>query len=378
MNPLPSATDFALGITDVEKVYGAHRALYPLSMTVRSGEFLAIVGPSGSGKSTLLKIIGGFETPTGGRLLMDGADITHQPPAERPTRMVFQRLALFPHMSVADNIGYPLKLRGEAPDAILDRALELMALMHLNASYADRLPSQLSGGEQQRVALARALISSPRILLLDEPLSALDAKLKKDLQAELRSLHRALGVTFVHVTHDLEEAMILADRICVMRHGRIEQIGRPQDIYYRPRTAFVAQFIGETNLLPARVSHRQDLAHLELTIGDQTLGAVMHEDQVEESVGEGAVLAMVRPEHIHIIEGGDDTAGDQGVLTITARVAEVFDRGPVTQYRTMVAGASVPIVFEVHGSRDPLHKVGEVITLGIPAGEVFVLQADAT
>ena len=242
-----------LAIDDIRRSYGGYAALKGVSLGVQPGEFIALVGPSGCGKTTLLKLIAGFETAQSGSIRIEGRDMAGVPASQRPTSMVFQKLALFPHMTIAENIGFPLKLRRVDAATIDGRVREMLELMQLKPEYLSRFPKQLSGGEQQRVALARSMISSPKLLLLDEPLSALDVKLKKVLQAELKRLHRQLGVTFVHVTHDLEEAMMLADRICVMRSGEILQIGRPNDIYYRPADAFVAGFIGDTNLLPIEV-----------------------------------------------------------------------------------------------------------------------------
>ena len=256
---MPAGT--ILEIHDVTKTYGRYEALKGVSLSVDKGEFVALVGPSGCGKTTLLKQIAGFEDPTSGRIAIAGKDMAGVPAAKRPTSMVFQRLALFPHMTVAENIGFPLKLRKVAPEKIASRVGEMIALMQLKPEYLSRYPRELSGGEQQRVALARSMVSSPELLLLDEPLSALDVKLKKVLQAELKRLHRSVGVTFVHVTHDLEEAMMLADRICVMRDGRILQLGTPADIYYRPADRFVAGFIGETNLLPITVIAQRRIRH---------------------------------------------------------------------------------------------------------------------
>lgn len=363
------AIDAGLVVDGVAKSYGDAVAIQGASISVAEGEFLAIVGPSGSGKSTLLKIIGGFEPPSRGRVLIDGRDITADPPASRPTSMVFQRLALFPHMTVAANIGFPLKLRRVDPRVLDERVAAMMRLMHLRPDYAERYPAQLSGGEQQRVALARSMISSPRILLLDEPLSALDAKLRKNLQAELRALHRTLGVTFVHVTHDLEEAMILADRICVMRDGAIVQVGAPADIYHRPVSAFVAGFIGETNLIPVRLLRladgriRVDSAIIE---GDE---AIVAPSQIDEAVRDSDALLMVRPEHLRPARSAER-------CRIRARVEEVFMKGPVVQYRAAATKAATPVVFEVQGERRPEQEVGAVVDLAFDMSHAFVCKAD--
>lgn len=351
----------------IAKSYAGTVALRGVSLEVRSGEFLALVGPSGSGKSTLLKIIGGFEAPTHGRVLIDGRDVTADDPARRPTSMVFQRLALFPHMTVAQNIAFPLKLRKVEAAEIGARIEAMMRLMHLKAEYASRYPAQLSGGEQQRVALARSLISSPRILLLDEPLSSLDVKLRKNLQAELRALHRKLGVTFIHVTHDLEEAMILADRICVIRHGEIVQVGTPSDIYYRPRSAFVASFIGETNLIPIRIVARTaSVAHYESTIVTDPRPLLPCE-QLDEAVQPGGAILMVRPEHLRPIRDGNSDC------RIAARIAEIFLKGSVIQYRALSQSANVPLVFEVQGARVAELQIGDEVELGFRRADAFAL-----
>ncbi len=352
------------------KTYAAHLALKPTVLEVRAGEFLALVGPSGSGKSTFLKMLGGFERPSAGRVLIDGIDVTDVEPAGRPTSMVFQRLALFPHMTVGDNIGFPLKLRKIPPRERAERVADMMKLMQLKPEYLRKYPAQLSGGEQQRVALARSMVSSPRILLLDEPLSALDAKLRMNLQAELRSLHRRLGVTFIHVTHDLEEAMILADRICVMRNGEIIQIGTPEEIYHRPRTAFVAGFIGETNLIPVEITE----------VGEQEIGyrsafieptrSSFASGQAGEKIVSGPALVMVRPEHLR----ADEHAS--GSCTIAARVTEIFRKGSITQYRAATRHGDIPLVVEAQGVRRPGITIGADVRLSFAGNDAFVLQVD--
>jgi ABC-type Fe3+/spermidine/putrescine transport system ATPase subunit len=366
----PASQPFILTTDGLAKAYGTNLALKPTSLAVEAGEFLALVGPSGSGKTTLLKMIGGFERPTAGRLLIDGIDVTGIEPAGRPTSMVFQRLALFPHMTVGDNIGFPLKLRKIPPHERAERVAGMMKLMQLKPDYLTRYPAQLSGGEQQRVALARSMISSPRILLLDEPLSALDAKLRKNLQAELRSLHRRLGVTFIHVTHDLEEAMILADRICVMRNGEIIQIGTPQEIYHRPRTAFVAGFIGETNLLPVEITKvgEAEIAYRSACI--EHARSSFASGQVGDKIARGPALVMVRPEHLKADQYG------AGSCTIAARVTEIFLKGSIIQYRAATRHGDIPLVFEVQGMRRADIAIGADVRLGFAESDAFVLQVD--
>ena len=358
-----------LDIAGVHKTYGTYPALRGVTLSVRPGEFIALVGPSGCGKTTLLKQIAGFEDVSLGAIRIEGRDMAGIPAAERPTSMVFQKLALFPHMTVAQNIGFPLRLRKVSTAEITARVDEMIRLMELKPEYLTRYPRALSGGEQQRVALARSMISSPKLLLLDEPLSALDVKLKKVLQAELKRLHRSVGVTFVHVTHDLEEAMMLADRICVMRAGRILQLGEPADIYYRPADAFIAGFIGETNLLPITVSHRGAQAlhydSSEISDANGTIPAAL----AAESAGPGPALMMVRPELIRRIDDG--ATAD---CSIAATVTEVFTKGGTVQYRARTA-AGTELAMEIQGTSHLPMQLGENVRLGWPKKDIWVLNA---
>jgi ABC-type Fe3+/spermidine/putrescine transport system ATPase subunit len=232
----------------VTKRFGDVTAVDALDLMVRRGEFLSLLGPSGCGKTTTLRLIAGFEHPDDGILLIDGKDVAALPPYKRNVNTVFQSYALFPHLSVADNVAYGLRQRGLGKHQRRLRALELLKLVRLEG-VENRKPRELSGGQQQRVALARALIMSPRVLLLDEPLGALDLKLRKELQVFLKTLHGDVGITFIYVTHDQEEALAMSDRVAVMNAGRIEQLGAPQEIYDSPATSFVADFIGETNFI---------------------------------------------------------------------------------------------------------------------------------
>ena len=244
-----------VAIQGLTKSYGNVTAVDNVSIDVEGGEFLALLGPSGSGKSTVLMAIAGFEIPTAGKILLDGREITTLPPHRRGIGMVFQRYALFPHLTVAENIAYPLRRRSFSRTEIefeVERALRLVNLEALGARY----PNQLSGGQQQRVAVARALVFRPPLLLMDEPLGALDRKLRQQMQMELKLLHKDLGTTIVMVTHDQEEALSMADRVAVLNRGKIEQIGDPDSLYREPQSAFVADFIGETNLLPVDIVAR--------------------------------------------------------------------------------------------------------------------------
>jgi putative spermidine/putrescine transport system ATP-binding protein len=248
-----SQAGHALGLLGLTKRYGSFTAVEDVSLEVGQGEFLTLLGPSGSGKTTILMAVAGFVAPSAGSILLDGREITPLPPEKRNFGMVFQGYALFPHMSVADNVAFPLRVRGMSRadrDARVRAALDLVQL----GQFADRLPKQLSGGQQQRVALARALVFDPNLLLLDEPLSALDKKLRAELQEELKALHRRVGRTFINVTHDQEEALSLSDRIAILNHGRLIQAGAPEDLYERPRTRFVADFLGKSNFIEGTVA----------------------------------------------------------------------------------------------------------------------------
>jgi putative spermidine/putrescine transport system ATP-binding protein len=245
----------AIEFEEVTRRFGAVRAVDDVSFTIAQGEFFALLGPSGSGKTTCLRLIAGFEHPDAGRVRLHGADVTDVPPYERNVNTVFQDYALFPHMSVAENVAYGPRVRGAPLAARRERAREMLALVQLEA-LADRSPAQLSGGQKQRVALARALINQPKVLLLDEPLGALDLKLREQMQIELKALQRRIGITFVYVTHDQGEALSMSDRVAVFSEGRIEQLDTPRTLYMRPRTAFVARFVGSANVIEGAFAER--------------------------------------------------------------------------------------------------------------------------
>src|SRR6201997_146532 len=242
----------SVSLNDLEKSYNRAAAVGGVSLDIHSGEFLTLLGPSGSGKTTTLMMIAGFETPTRGDIAIDGKSVVAPPPYRRNIGMVFQSYALFPHLTVADNIGFPLKQRGIDRADRLKLVGEALELVHL-PGYGERYPRQLSGGQQQRVAVARAIVLRPRLLLMDEPLGALDKQLRESLQLEMRRLHTDLGITFIYVTHDQEEALTMSDRVAVMNDGKVAQIGRPEDLYDRPTSRFVAGFLGESNFLSAVV-----------------------------------------------------------------------------------------------------------------------------
>ncbi|MCS7060064.1 MAG: ABC transporter ATP-binding protein [Anaerolineae bacterium] len=291
------ANDFAVELRDVVKLYGNMAAVDHVSMSIRHNEFFSLLGPSGCGKTTCLRIIAGFERPTSGQVLIDNKIMGLTPPFQRNVNTVFQSYALFPHMTVEQNVAFGLEMKGVSRAEINRRvgeALELVRLPHL----AKRYPKQMSGGQQQRVALARALVNRPKVLLLDEPLGALDLKLRKEMQIELKTLQRDVGITFIYVTHDQEEALTMSDRIAVMSHGKALQIGSPLEIYERPTCKFVADFIGETNFLEGRVTAvNGEFATLTIRNGYVFTGRRVNGLQV----GEVATLS-VRPEKMQLVE----------------------------------------------------------------------------
>ncbi len=289
---------------NVTKAFGKVIAVDDVTLDIPEGEFFALLGPSGCGKTSLLRLLAGFETPTQGRILIDGDDVSRVPPNRRPVNMVFQNYAVFPHMSVAQNVGYGLKVDGVAADERAARVADALALVKLEGLGA-RTPEQLSGGQRQRVALARALIKRPRVLLLDEPLSALDARLRDAMRAELTQLQQKIGITFVMVTHDQHEALAMACRCGVMDQGRLQQVATPNDLYEYPTSRFVADFIGQVNLFESRVE--ADLPdHAIVTARDLDL-PVWIDHGVNAAPGTAVCLAL-RPEKIELHKRGDETA----------------------------------------------------------------------
>lgn len=293
------ATDTGLDVElrKVFKVFNGETAVRGVDLDIRQGEFFSILGPSGCGKTTTLRLMAGFETPSAGDVMIRGQSMTNTPPYRRPVNTVFQSYALFNHMSVWENIAFGLRIKRQGKAEIEERVREALNLVKME-SFANRFPTQLSGGQQQRVALARALVNRPAVLLLDEPLGALDLKLRKQMQVELSNLHQDLGLTFVMVTHDQEEAMSLSDRIAVMHEGRIEQIGSPEEIYECPQTAFVADFIGDTNLFPGRVE-ASDRSTLTIRTKTNLKIVVQQSDMWSGGIGESAVVS-VRPEKVYL------------------------------------------------------------------------------
>jgi spermidine/putrescine transport system ATP-binding protein len=298
----------AIGVRGVSKIFGAGEgqvaALDDVSVSIRENEFFTLLGPSGCGKTTLLRLIAGFDYPTSGEILLYGSDIAPLPPFKRPVNTVFQSYALFPHMTVAQNIGFGLEMLGKPKAEVSARVDEMLRLVKMEA-LKNRRTSQISGGQQQRVALARALAPQPKVLLLDEPLSALDYKLRKEMQIELKRLQSETGITFIFVTHDQEEALTMSDRIAVMSAGRILQVGSPREIYDRPSERFVADFIGETNFLPATLLSSADgRARVRLASGAEILASMP-----DGAVPGNDVTVVVRPEHASLSDGAGQING---------------------------------------------------------------------
>jgi spermidine/putrescine transport system ATP-binding protein len=315
-------TKTLIDLRGVAKSYGGLEILHDIDLALRDGEFMTVLGPSGSGKTTVLRVIGGLVTPTRGAVLLDGADITRTPINQRPFNTVFQDYALFPHMTVEANVGYGLKVRGTAKADISREVARTLALVSLDG-FGARYPAQLSGGQQQRVALARAIICAPRLVLLDEPLGALDAELRRQMQRFLKNLQREIKTTFLFVTHDQEEAITIADRICVMNSGRIEQIGSPQEVYYRPANEYVARFFGDNNLIDVTITGTTGPA-INLA---SSIGAVRCVTDAAPSATRRAGKLLVRPEGL--VFG----AGEANANRLRVRVEEGNFVGPVSQVR---------------------------------------------
>ena len=353
-------TDVAVEARNAVKAFGqgdtAVRALDDVSIQIRKAEFFTLLGPSGCGKTTLLRLIAGFETPTAGQILLDGKDITNDPPNKRPVNTVFQSYALFPHLSVAQNIAFGLEMLGRPKAEIAKTVERMLALVKLEA-MAGRKTSQLSGGQQQRVALARALAPQPKVLLLDEPLSALDYKLRKEMQLELKRLQTETGITFIFVTHDQEEALTMSDRIAVMSAGHIQQIGGPREIYTRPVNRFVADFIGETNFL----SGHAEGGRVKLASGDMI--------EVEGAEGRaGKVTVVIRPEQLRLAEPGE--AG-----TIPATVESLVYFGTDTHcHLRLKDGTEMVARLQSPASGEAGLKQGQTVGLRFAPGAARVLE----
>jgi spermidine/putrescine transport system ATP-binding protein len=310
-------TDVDVRLERVTKDFGETIAVDDLSLDIAEGEFFSLLGPSGCGKTTTLRMIGGFEEPTRGTIYLGGRDVTDLPPYKRDVNTVFQSYALFPHLNVFENVAFGLKRKKVVKDDIRTRVDDALRLVEMTG-FEERKPGQMSGGQQQRVALARALVNHPKVLLLDEPLGALDLKLRKQMQLELKRIQQEVGITFIYVTHDQEEAMTMSDRLAVMRHGRIEQIGGPEEVYEHPRTVFVAGFLGASNLLAGRIEGRSNGQTSILTAGG---GVVMaNSAMVPDGIGP-SVRVGVRPEKITITSDAGSPPSDRNHIAGVVRMS---------------------------------------------------------
>jgi len=349
-----------VSIVDLVKRFAEVTAVDGINLDVVGGEFFSLLGPSGCGKTTTLRLIAGFEQPTEGRILLDGRDVAHTPPHKRNVNTVFQSYALFPFLTVEENVAFGLRYKDVAKGEAKQKAAEALSLVQLEG-FGKRRPNQLSGGQQQRVALARALVLNPAVLLLDEPLGALDAKLRKALQIELKALQEEVGITFIYVTHDQEEALTMSDRLAVMSNGRIEQIGSPAEVYEEPSTAYVADFLGVSNLMAAlgEGGGRVRLGDFQFTATHGDLGA------------QGPVRVVIRPERVSVEDHG--TPGDNRIPGMVERVLYV---GSVIQILVHLAHGETLQAWLQNRGGDPPWQQGTAVTVHMPPDAIRVLTDD--
>ncbi|MFI6448081.1 ABC transporter ATP-binding protein [Kitasatospora sp. NPDC050543] len=359
------ATGGDVKLTGIGKTYGAFTAVHPLDLTVPQGSFFALLGASGCGKTTTLRMIAGLEEPTSGTVLIGGHDVTDLPPYRRPVNTVFQSYALFPHLDIFENIAFGLRRRGKKD--VRKQVEDMLELVELG-QYARRKPHQLSGGQQQRVAVARALINHPQVLLLDEPLGALDLKLRRQMQLELKRIQTEVGITFVHVTHDQEEAMTMADTIAVMNGGRVEQLGAPADLYENPGTTFVANFLGQSNLIPAQVTGAEG-GDLLLTASGVRLAV----PKARCSTDAKKVYLGIRPEKITVTRAGEAVA--EGRNRLAGTVVDSSFIGVSTQYVVRSEAGQEIAVFEQNMDRDIRLAPGDPVVLHWNPAHSFCLDA---
>ena len=360
--------DPVISLEDVHKRFGSFVAVERANFEIRRGEFFSMLGPSGCGKTTLLRMIAGFEEVTSGRIRLDGADVSSVPPYRRNVNTVFQQYALFPHLNVFDNVAFGPRTKGVADNEVQRRVREMLEVVRLQ-DFASRRPDQLSGGQRQRVALARALVNLPSALLLDEPLSALDLKLRQAMQIELKRIQREVGIAFIFVTHDQEEALTMSDRTAVMSAGRVEQVGTPEEIYHKPASVFVAGFIGEVNLIPARVlSVRGSKVDVELAGGLRTEVPVGARDVRAED----RALAMVRPERVKL-----SARRPERMCAMSVTITEVLFQGPVLRCLLRNAqGEEISAQVDVDDHPEGLAKGAQIWAAWDPAA-VWLLAPEA-
>lgn len=351
-----SAPRTLISLKQIAKQFGEQAALLPLDLDIYDGEFLTLLGPSGCGKTTLLRLISGFESSNSGQIYLNQQDITHLPPEKRHINMVFQSYALFPHMSVYDNIAFGLSCQKYPKNEIKTKVTQVLERVKLS-QYQNRKPAQLSGGQQQRVAIARAIVNEPQVLLLDEPLSALDYSLRKEMRIELKKLQRRLGITFVLVTHDQEEALTLSDRVVVMNQGQVEQIGTPRDVYEEPNNLFVARFVGETNIFTCRIIDANDQLIVVKIAGKSFAMENNHHYQTGQMVH-----IMLRPEDI---EAWDEEEHEHIEDLIPGQVAEVIYKGSTVDLIIKLADDQLVSVSEFFDENDEdlEYEIGDPVFL---------------
>jgi spermidine/putrescine transport system ATP-binding protein len=349
-----------LELVEISRQFGKVHAVDRLSLTVGDGEFVTLLGPSGCGKTTLLRIVGGFEDPNAGHVFLDGRDVTYLPAHRRPVNTVFQRSVLFPHLSIADNVAFGLRVAGIKRSEVRSRVEAALELVDLKG-FGPRRADEVSGGQAQRVSLARALVNQPRLLLLDEPLSALDLKVRVDMQGELRRIHRETGATFLYVTHDQQEAMALSDRIAVMRDGRIEQVGPPSEVYYYPNTSFVATFVGNSNVLPVEV-----LDEAECTVFLRSANASLPVARLPEGAMKGWLV--IRPELLRLEREGGHIRGV---------VADRAFLGAAVRYEVR-AGDETLRIHEAGADVQPRFTIGDEVAIDYDRARAIFLEGTGT
>ena len=352
-------------LVNLVKTFGEVAAVDNISLRIEDGEFFSLLGPSGCGKTTTLRLIAGFERPDVGAILIDGVDMASTPPHKRPVNTVFQSYALFPHLTVEENVGFGLKYQNLSKDAARGKIGRALELVHLSG-MEKRKPTQLSGGQQQRVALARSLVLNPSVLLLDEPLGALDAKLRKALQIELKSIQEEIGITFIYVTHDQEEALTMSDRLAVMSHGKVEQLGTPENVYETPVSSYIAEFLGVSNLMEVMVKAAAPNGNAVVQLGS-------HELQAANSYPwPGPALVSIRPERIRLVSGG----GPAPPNTVRAVVDRTVYAGPVLNLLVHIEDLNEIQVTVANEGHLATFKQGQEIDVQLPAEALQVLDRD--
>lgn len=357
-----AASAAGIQLDGLTRVYGTAYAVRDLTLDIKAGEFLSLLGPSGCGKTTTLRMIGGFEFPDAGFITIGDQRVERLPPNKRPVNTVFQSYALFPHMTVAENVAYGLKYLKVSRSEVKERVVEALKMVRME-SFVDRRPAQLSGGQQQRVAIARALVNRPAVLLLDEPMSALDRKLREEMQIELKLLQQQLGITFIFVTHDQDEAMTMSDRIAIMANGQIEQIGTAAQIYDEPVSKYVAEFIGQQSFFDGKVSAADDHS---ITVESQ--GYVLqstHTPLPTKHVGDTATAA-VRPEVVSLASGNNP-----GVNAVVGTIMGVSQIGHILQI-VVITDKGIKILVRIDRASQPPTEIGETVTCSWPADQVHI------